>query len=280
MQIGRRLAQWDAASGSRFCQIKWIALKNTLASALSPIVLPVFSVFVLFFGASCRPFFPREVSSAVLAIEGSAAGTFAGQTTRLTPNEWLLPGTKIATAPGSRLDLMLLPGILVELAGATEIEITRLRFARDGDETLRPMQAREASLRLLRGTLVVAIGQSQMRSRIFIESPAGDLTAFDLRTFKIRLDGEQRAGHVRAGQSQFQTGGRCRPGHDRARLFCRMAPTDREPRAAAESDFNIQAEVPEILQRGKAAFSSSENFGFGFSPWVREWQPKASQELS
>lgn len=186
-------------------------LKNTLASARLPIVLPVFSVFVLFFGASCRPLFPREVSSAVLAIEGSAAGTFAGQTTRLTPNEWLLPGTKIATAPESRLDLMLLPGILVELAGATEIEITRLRFARDGDETLRPMQAREASLRLLRGTLVVAIGQSQMRSRIFIESPAGDLTAFDLRTFKIWLEGgSARVMSVR-GKVNFKPAGATAP---------------------------------------------------------------------
>lgn len=226
-----------------------------------------FCLCALLWLASCQPFFERNVSSAVLAIEGQAEATFTGKTTRLTTNEWVLPGTRIATAREGRLDLMLLPGILVELAGATEIEITRLRFARDGDETIRPMRAREASVRLLHGTLLVAIGQSQMRSRIFIQTPAGDCTAFDLRTFKIEVQGDRaRAMSVR-GKINFKPAGGGAPVKMRAGYFAEFPSSDPAPRAAAESGSATQAEVRQILRGEKRLFGLQKDFGFGFAPW-------------
>lgn len=216
---------------------------------------------------SCRPFFQREVSSAVLASEGPADATFAGKTKRLTPNEWVLPGTKIATGRDGRLDLMLLPGILVAMDGETEIEITRLRFARDGDETIRPMRAREASIRLRRGTLFVAIGQSQTRSRIFIETAAGNLTAFDLRTFKIEAgENRTRVMSVR-GKINFKHAGDGSPVNFGAGYFAEWPASEPTPRAAAESDSKTQAEVPQILRIEKRLFRLQKNFGFGFTPW-------------
>ena len=221
----------------------------------------------LFFLSSCRPHFQREVSSAVLRLEGRAEGTFQDQTRRLTTNDWLQPGTKIATAPGSRLDLMLLPGILVELAGETEIEITRLRFARDGDETIAPMKARDGSIRLRRGTLVVAVGQAQMRSRIFVQTPAGDFTAFDLRTFQIEVDGERVRAMTVRGKINFQPAGGGAPVNVSAGYFAEFPAGEPAPRPAAQSDSAAQAEVRHILRVEKRLFGLQKDFGFGFAPW-------------
>jgi len=241
--------------------------KNQLRHALLHPGARVLCAVALLALASCRPTFQREVSSAVLAHEGPAEGTFAGKKSDLAPNEWLLPGTRIATGPEGRLDLMLLPGILVELAGETEIEITRLRFARDGDETIRPMRAREASLRLVRGTLFVAVGQSQMRSRIFIQTPAGDLTAFDLRTFKIEVDGERARAMTVRGKINFKPAGGGAPVNMSAGYFAEFPSSDPAPQAAAESAFATQAEVRQILRVEKRLFRLQKDFGFGFAPW-------------
>ena len=209
---------------------------RTRAPALRRSLALACAAFVVFSGASCRQIFKREVSSAVLAIGGAANATFGGKAIAVSPNEWILPGTRIVTASGSRLDLMLLPGILIELAGDTEVEITRLRFRRDGDETIRPMRAREASLRLVRGTLIAATGESQMRSRIFIESPAGDLTAFDLRTFKFQLEGNRaRVTSVRS-KVQFKPAGVTAPVTIDAGYFGEWPSTTPGPRAVAGSE--------------------------------------------
>ena len=243
--------------------------KNKLRRILARVQTGTLCVFALLALTSCRPFFQREVSSSVLAIDGPAEKTFAGKKARLAPNEWVLPGTRIATGPEGRLDLMLLPGILVELAGETEIEIIRLRFARDGDETIRPMRAREASLRLARGTLFVAVGQSQMRSRIFIETPAGDLTAFDLRTFKMEVNGDHaRAMSVR-GKINFKPAGGGAPVNMSAGYFAEFPSSDPAPRAAAQSGSAAQAEVRHILRVEKRLFRLQKDFGFGFTPWQR-----------
>src|SRR5437870_2580945 len=103
---------------------------------------------------SCRPLFQRQVAGTILSLEGETRGTLGGRSVALTKGSWVYPGEKITTSADARLELLLLPGVLVALARDTEIEIQELRLARDGDETIRPMTSREAKLRLLRGALV------------------------------------------------------------------------------------------------------------------------------
>lgn len=232
--------------------------------------MPALGLCALLVLASCRPLFQREVSGAVLAVEGPAEGTFEGETFRLTTNNWIRPGEKIATAHGSRLDLMILPGILVELAEETEIEITRLRLARDGDETIRPMTAREASLRLIRGTLVGSVGQSQIRSRIFIETKAGYLTAFSLGTFKIEVDGNRTRIMSVRGKTTFAPAGGGAPVKINAGYFAEWPALASGPRAAAQADFTVQAEVARILRVEKRLFRLQKEFDFGYIPWRRQ----------
>ena len=101
-----------------------------------------------------------------LSRAGEVMGTSDGKTVRLTTSSRIHPGETVAVSAGGRLELLLLPGVLVELTGNTEIEIKQLRLARDGDETIGPMTAREAKVRLVRGTLIGSVGHAQMRSKI------------------------------------------------------------------------------------------------------------------
>jgi hypothetical protein len=82
---------------------------------------------------SCRPLFHRQVSGIVIAVEGAARARANGQTLRLTTESHLFPGTTIELPANSRVDLMLLPGILIESTGESEIEITQLLLSRSSE---------------------------------------------------------------------------------------------------------------------------------------------------
>lgn len=143
------------------------------------------AVLTLLVVASCRPLFTPKVSGKILALNGTAEGTFEGRTIPLTESTGTPGGMKIKVSPQSRLDLLLLPGIRVELEAETEIEIERLRLARDGDESIRPMIAREASIRLLRGVIFVSVGRAPTRSELKIKTDAGIVAAGSGRAFMI-----------------------------------------------------------------------------------------------
>jgi hypothetical protein len=125
---------------------------------------------------SCRPFFNRQLSTTVLATSGASRATIDQRDISLTKGALVPLGAKLATPPEASIDLMLLPGILVELAGDTEVDITKLRLERDGDESIHPMIAREAGLKLLHGKLIVVVEQAQTRSRLRVETQAGNLS--------------------------------------------------------------------------------------------------------
>ncbi|MGI8431897.1 MAG: hypothetical protein ACR2MW_06360, partial [Chthoniobacterales bacterium] len=121
-------------------------------------------LLVLLAFTGCRPLLEREISSRILAFEGEVQCSVGGKIGRLSGNSFLPPGAKISSGPNARVDLMVLPGVLMELAADTEIEILRLRLDRDGDESIHPMIAREAEVRLLRGSITASVGQARTDS--------------------------------------------------------------------------------------------------------------------
>ena len=218
---------------------------------------------------SCRPLFLRELAGTILALEGEAQGTRAGNSIALTKSSWVHPGEKITTAAGARLDLLLVPGVLVALAGDTEIEIEQLRLARDGNESVNPMTSREAKIQLRRGTLVVAVGQSQKRSKMVLQTGAGTVTVFNLRTFQIEADEKRTRILSVRGKVTFAPA----DGGPLVRLgagYLAEWPANPAVPQAALSDPGAQAEVSEILRTEKRLFHLQEQFGFSFVPWHRE----------
>lgn|GEM_PF-4099983 len=142
------------------------------------------AVLVVLAFSACRPV-DQRISAVVLAVEGQARANLHNRAFALTKGSLLQPGTTMEVTPESRLDLMLLPGIRVELAGESRAEIGSLRLGRDGDETIEPMTVRQATLNLSDGTLFASIGRVQTRSRLRVRMPFGTLSAGSGRLFKL-----------------------------------------------------------------------------------------------
>lgn len=130
---------------------------------------------------SCRPLFRREVAGMVLAVAGST-------TPQLQSYDRVRIGQTLGTSAQSKADLMLLPGILLALDPETTVEIAELDFAKNGDKTIHPVTARNARIRMQRGTLCGTVGQSQTPLPADRRDQAGTLVAGAGRTFEIRTD--------------------------------------------------------------------------------------------
>jgi hypothetical protein len=225
-------------------------------------------LLVVFALASCRPLFHRQVSGVVLAVQGVARAKANGQTFRLTTESHIFPETTIELPAKSQLDLMLLPGILVELAGESEIEITELLLSRDGDETIRPMKSREATLRLTRGTLCISVGRAPTGSRLRVITPAGTVIAGSGRACKVTVRGEKaRIVSIEAEASFAPADGSARikvgPGFSLA-----WPGATRVPEAAAEAGPDGQEELAKASQDDVRLLSLATEHE-GFIPWER-----------
>lgn len=216
--------------------------------------------------SSCRPSSEREVAGRVLALAGTAQETSAGKTTALTNGSFLCSGETVLGMEASRIDLGLLPGILVQLQGQTEIEIIRLLLARDGDETIHPMTVRAASVRLVRGSLVASVGQAQTDSSLSIETPAGTVTADPDAVFKLDVTGRKARVLCVRGEVTFQPpaagGVKIAAGY-----FADLPSPDPAPRAAASAPGELQAEVPATLDLAQHLQSLEDQPVSTFRPW-------------
>ena len=198
--------------------------------------------------ASCRPWFTRQVSGEILAVEGAPEGILQGKTIRLTERTGISPGMTIRVPPGSRIDLLLLPGILIELQPDTEVEIERLRLSRDGDESIRPMIAREATIRLLRGALFATVGHAPTRSGLEIETLVGSVIAGSGRAFMTAAEGQKlRIVSARGKVAFAPLDGtpliKIEPGY-----FAVLPGASATPQSAAESGAPAQKEVAETIK--------------------------------
>ena len=237
-----------------------MAASQALLRALGCVALCAFT--------SCRPAFEQRLAGLVLAVDGSGEATRAGTTGRLTTGARVEPGTKIRAQGEARVDLLLLPGILVELSGAGEIEIRQLHLARNGDETIHPMRAREASVRLPRGLLLATIGQTQTRSHLSVETAAGRLVAGSGRTFLIEVTGQKTRVMSVRGRVAFKPAGGGASTKVDAGFFAEW-PGDAAPRSAADAGPEAQADVSRIITVKRRLLRLEKEERSAFLPWQR-----------
>lgn len=225
-------------------------------------------LLVVFALDSCRPLFHRQVSGMVLAVEGTARARANGQIFRLTTDSCLFPGTTIELPANGQVDLMLLPGILVEATGESEIEITQLLLARDGDETIHPMKRREATLRLTRGALCLSVGRAPTGSRLRVITSAGTVIAGSGRACKVTVRGEKARIMSMQGEASFAPA----DGSARIRIgpgfFLDWAGATRVTEAAAEAGPDEQGELAKALQDERRLLRLATEHE-GYVPWER-----------
>lgn len=238
----------------------WVRALRPLSGALC--FLTLFAV------TSCRPGFDRQVSGAVLSVEGEGRLTSNGEERSLTKSEHFRSGNRINTFADGRADLMLLPGILIELAGESEIEIHELHLERDGDENIQPMTVRNAHIRLLRGTLVATVSLAPTESFLTIDTPTGNLTAGPDRTFLLKVNGSQTWIMNVRGQTTFRAASRMQEIKIAPGYFTNLPPLpEAAPQRVASSGAETQAQLVAILEVEKKLLLLQKQEGSAFRPW-------------
>ncbi len=190
-----------------------------------------------------------------------------GKTVALTSVAFVRPGETITSSGTTRLDLMLLPGVLVEIAGDTEIEISQLRLVRDGDETIHPMIARDARVRLRRGTVIVSVGRAQTDSFLLVETPAGTLVAGPACIFKVVVSDNKAMILCVRGAIAVQADSPEKAWEIPAGYFAALPLTAAGPRAVAGAGAEAQAEVRALLDVQKRLLRLEREHGSAFRPW-------------
>ncbi len=200
-------------------------------------------------------------------MEGRAERVRDGSKVGLTTGGYFRSGDKISASTQSRVDLMLLPGVLVELGAESEMKIERLQLTRDGDESLQPMTAREAHIRLERGRLVASVGLAPTESLLVVETPAGSFAAGPDRTLLIEVNGAKARTMCLRGKATFRPTGGAQELTIPAGFFAELPLNPGAPlRTAASAGAEVQAEVPAILNVEKRLLRLQKEHGSSFHP--------------
>ena len=189
------------------------------------------------------------------------------QSVHLTSESFFKAGDTIATAANSRLDLMLVPQVLLALGPDTEIAVDHLHLKRDGNESIRPMTARHAAITLRRGTLVVTLGQAQTEPGLRIKTPIGTVTSGPAQTFEVRVEGDQLSIFCVRGAAIFRS--QSSPAHVEvgAGSFATFPPPDAVPQRAALAGAAAQAKVPALLRVEKRLLRLQAEKLLAYRPW-------------
>jgi hypothetical protein len=121
------------------------------------------------FGNGCS----KEITRSTLAIVFSVKGNVVfGNAERndfqpVTPKSKIHAGDSVRTSDGGSINLALIPGAFVQLAGNSEIKIEDLRLTKDGNDTAERMLDRRAWIRLNRGRIVCSFSQSNKTASEF-----------------------------------------------------------------------------------------------------------------
>ena len=204
----------------------------------------------------------------VLSVEGEGHVNGHGKTSGLTKSGHFRAGDRIATLAHGRADLMLLPGVLIELAAESEIEIQQLNLERDGDETIQPMTARKAHIRLSRGTLIATVSLAPTESFLTVDTPAGSFTAGPDHTFMLKVNGPQTWVMSVRGETTFRAAGLTQELKIPAGYFAnRPQLPATPPQRAANAGPEMQAQVVAILEVKKRLLLLQKQEGPTFRPW-------------
>jgi len=86
---------------------------------------------------------------------------------QVTPKSRIQAGDIVRTSDGASINLALIAGAFVQLAGNSEIKIEDLRLTKDGNDTAERMLSRRAWIRLNRGRIVCSFSQSDKTASDF-----------------------------------------------------------------------------------------------------------------
>ena len=194
----------------------------------------------------------REITRSTLAIVFSVRGNVVfGNAERndfqpVTFKSRIQAGDIVRTSDGASINLALIAGAFVQLAGNSEIKIEKLTLTKDGNDTAERTLDRRAWIRLNRGRIVCSFRQSDRTASEF-GITTGQLT---LRPdsdclFSVWTDGT--TSRATCGRGEVSTSADAQPPLKIAAGYFSQWPTTSKEPIAASADARAQMDITTAL---------------------------------
>jgi hypothetical protein len=204
----------------------------------------------------------RGILATVLSCDGQATIKRAGgEVVPLTSDTRLGSGDIAQTSGSSRAQLSLLPNLLVQLDREARLEIVRLAITKDGNETGDAIRARVASIRLIKGRLIVSHVWGEAIARLVLATPHGELVLSSNALFSVETGAGQTrvtcvSGSLSFRSSQASSATKISPGFLAETSGTAVTVTPAETDASAQETL---VEALEVEQELRAAARQKRN---------------------
>ena len=196
----------------------------------------------------CSKGITRSTVAIVFSVKGNVVFGSAERNNfqPVTPKSRIQAGDIVRTSDGASINLALIAGAFVQLAGNSEIKIEDLRLTKDGNDTAERMLSRRAWIRLNRGRIICSFSQSDKTASDFgittsqlTVRPASDCL------FSIWTDGTTSRATCERGEVNASVDTQP-PLKIAAGYFCQWPTASKEP-IAASTDPRAQIDITTAL---------------------------------
>ena len=194
----------------------------------------------------------KGITRSTLAIVFSVTGNVVfGNAERndfqpVTPKSKIHAGDVVRTSDGASINLALIAGAFVQLAGNSEITIEKLTLTKDGNDTAEHMLDRRAWIRLNRGRIVCSFSQSDKTASEFgITTGQITLRPDSDCLFSVWTDGT--TSRATCGRGEVSASADAQPPLKIAAGYFSQWPTASKEPIAASADARAQMDITTIL---------------------------------
>jgi hypothetical protein len=208
----------------------------------------VLALCVCLLANGCSKGITRSTVAIVFSVKGNVVFGSAERNNfqPVTPKSRIQAGDIVRTSDGASINLALIAGAFVQLAGNSEIKIEDLRLTKDGNDTAERMLSRRAWIRLNRGRIICSFSQSDKTASDFgittsqlTVRPASDCL------FSIWTDGTTSRATCERGEVNASVDTQP-PLKIAAGYFCQWPTASKEP-IAASTDPRAQIDITTAL---------------------------------
>jgi hypothetical protein len=208
----------------------------------------VLALCVCLLGNGCSKAITRSTVAVVLSVTGNVVFGNAERNDfqPVTPKSRIHAGDLVRTSDGASINLALIPGAFVQLAGNSEIKIEDLRLTKNGNDTAERMLERRGWIRLNRGRVVCSFRQSDKTASEFgITTGQITLRPDSDCLFSVWTDGTTSRATCGRGEVSASAGAQP-PLKIAAGYFSQWPTTSKEP-IAASADARAQIDITTAL---------------------------------
>jgi hypothetical protein len=200
----------------------------------------------------CSREITRTTAVSVLAVNGNVV---FGSTERnhfqpVTLKSKIRDGDTVRSSDGASVNFVLIPGVLAQLAGSSEIKVDQLSITKDGNETAGGLRKRSVRISLHRGKLMVRFSQGDTaETRFSINAGHVTVSPGPDCSFCVWNDGANTRVTCARGEITASPGVQP-PVTIAAGFFQRWPTTAAKPMAAAD-DVSAQIDITDSLEVGR-----------------------------